>query len=108
MTDQGERTPVWPTSPFGWIAIGAAAVGLGSWVVLPMITGIFREQYPITDTWLMPAIGMALIVIAGIINLLAVWPGRQRSVVNVVAAVVVCSMAIFFSSFVIGEGLSEV
>jgi hypothetical protein len=108
VTDQREPTPAWPTKPFGWVAIGAAVVGLGSWFVLPTITGLFRERYPITDTWVMPAVGMALIVIAGIINLLAVWPGRQRSVVNIVVAVVICSMAIFFSTFVIGEGLSGV
>ncbi|PKQ20098.1 MAG: hypothetical protein CVT66_06430, partial [Actinobacteria bacterium HGW-Actinobacteria-6] len=53
-----------PDSPLGWWAIGLAVLGLGSWIVLPMITIAFRETYPVTDTWVMPAILLVLTDVA--------------------------------------------
>lgn len=96
---------LWPARPFGWVAVGSAAVGLGSWIVLPLITSLFADRYPVTDTFVMPVIGLALTVVAAIMNVLAVGPGRQRSAVSIVAAVLSVGAALFFGFFVIGEGL---
>lgn len=96
---------VWPTSAAGWLAVASAAVGLGSWVVLPLITSIFADRYPVTDTYVMPVIGVALTAIAAVINVLVVWRGGQRSGVNVVAAALTVAATLFFGFFVIGEGL---
>ena len=96
---------VWPTAARGWVALGAAAVGLGSWVVLPVITSLFADAYPVTDTYVMPVIGLVLTVLAAVVNVLAVGPGRQRSAVGIVAAGLTVGAALFFGFFVIGEGL---
>jgi len=95
---------VLPTSRLGWVALVAAAIGLGSWIVLPLLTGL-REQYPVTDTVVMPIIGLALTLIAALINVLAVWPGKQRSVLNILGAVLTGGVTLFFGVFVIGDVL---
>ena len=95
---------VLPTSRLGWVALVAAAIGLGSWILLPLLTGL-REQYPVTDTVVMPIIGLALTLIAALINVLAVWPGKQRSVLNILGAVLTGGVTLFFGVFVIGDVL---
>jgi hypothetical protein len=96
---------MWPTMLGGWVALGTAAVGLGSWIVLPVITSLFGDTYPVTDTFVMPVIGLVLTVVAAVVNVLAVGPGRQRSAVSIVAAGLTVGAALFFGFFVIGEGL---
>ena len=97
--------PTWPTARSGWIALAAAAVGLGSWIVLPIVTSLFADTFPVTDTVVMPIIGLVLVTLAAIVNVLTLWLGRQRSVMNVVATVVTVAATLFFGVFVIGEGL---
>jgi len=80
-------------------------IGIAAWVVLPIITTIFREKYPITDTWIMPAIGTVLIDVAAVFNLLCVWPWRERSVLNIVVAVLIIPIALLFTLIVVGESL---
>ncbi|HEY3548617.1 MAG TPA: hypothetical protein VGK17_21290 [Propionicimonas sp.] len=99
------QPPLWPTAGIGWLALAAAAIGLGSWIVLPIVTTVFRDSYPVTDTVVMPIIGLALVVLAAIINVLTFWLGRQRSTVNTVAIVLTVAATVFFGVFVIGEGL---
>jgi hypothetical protein len=94
-----------PTSRGGWAAVVAAAIGLGSWIVLPLVTSLFADEYPVTDTFVMPAIGLALTVVAAVVNVLVLWPGRQRSTLNVIATVLTVSATLFFGFFVVGEGL---
>ena len=98
--------PVLPKTAIGWWALGASAVGMASWVVLPVITAVFRDVYPITDTWVMPAIGTALIDVAAIMNVLVIWRWRERSVLNIVTTALTVLLALFFTLFVVGEGLS--
>jgi hypothetical protein len=95
---------VLPTSRLGWVAVVASAIGLGSWILLPLLTGL-REQYPVTDTVVMPIIGLVLTLIAAVINVLAVWPGKQRSVLNILGAVLTVGVTLFFGVFVIGDVL---
>lgn len=99
------RTSWLPTSRFGWIAVIVAALGLGSWVVLPIITTAFRDEYPITDTGAMPALGLTLTALAAVLNVLAVWRGGQRSVLSLVAMGFTVMATLVFGLFVIGEGL---
>jgi hypothetical protein len=96
---------LWPTAGSGWLALAAAAVGLGSWIVLPIVTTVFRDTYPVTDTVVMPIIGLVLVVLAAIINVLTFWLGEQRSTLNRVAIVLTVAATVFFGVFVIGEGL---
>ena len=98
-------TKILPRTKSGRWALGLTVVGIAAWVVLPIITTIFREKYPITDTWVMPAIGTVLIDVAAVFNLLCVWPWRERSVLNIVAAVLVIPMALLFTLIVVGESL---
>lgn len=95
-----------PTRPIGWVAVAAAVIGLGSWIVLPIITSIFRETYPVTDTFVMPLIGAVLIVIAAVLNPLAVWVWKQKNVLNLIAAVLTVGAALFLLPIVIGEGIA--
>jgi hypothetical protein len=53
----------------------------------------------------MPIIGLALTLIAALINVLAVWLGKQRSVLNIFGAVLTVGVTLFFGVFVIGEAL---
>ncbi|TFD79867.1 hypothetical protein [Cryobacterium fucosi] len=79
-------------------------IGLASWLILPVVTTIFRETYPVTDTWVMPAIGTVRIDAAAVLNVLCVWLWRERSVLNVIALGVTVPLALVF---VVGEGLGD-
>jgi len=96
---------VLPGKKVGRWALGLSVIGIGSWVVLPLITGAFATKYPVTNTWVMPAIGTALIDLAAVLNLLCVWPWRERSVLNILAALLVIPMALLFTLIVVGETL---
>lgn len=97
---------VWPSAGRGWVGLAAALVGLGSWIVLPLVTTVFRERYPITDTYVMPFIGLALVTAAAILNALILTWGHQRSAMNVVATISTAGATVFFGVFVIGEWIS--
>lgn len=96
---------MWPAARSGRLALWAAAVGLGSWLVLPLVTTVFRTTFPVTDTIVMPVIGLVLVVLAAIVNILVLWIGRQRSPMNIAATAVTVAASLFFGVFVIGEGL---
>jgi uncharacterized membrane protein len=97
-----------PKMAISWWALLASAVGIASWVVLPVITSVYRHTYPITDTWVMPAIGTVLIDVAAILNGLVIWRCGERSLSNIGAAVVVILMALLFTLMVVGESLAGV
>ena len=100
-----KTSPLLPTAPSGWIALAAAGIGMGSWIVLPIVTSLFADEYPVTDTIVMPIIGLVLTVLAAVVNVLVLWLARQRSLANILATVLTVSAAVFFGFFVIGEGL---
>ena len=110
--DQVPATPgaagraVLPRKPIGWWALGLAVAAMASWVVLPLITTTFRETYPITNTWVMPAIGIVLLDAAAVLSVLCVWRWRERSVLNIVALALTLPMALLFTLIVVGEGLA--
>lgn len=102
MAGQGVRW--FPSTVLGWVALLAACVGLGSWVVLPVVTTLMREEYPITDSYAMPLLGLALTAVAAVLSCVAVWRG-QRSVTSLIAMGLTVMATLFFGLFVIGEGL---
>jgi hypothetical protein len=69
-----------------------------------MLTAL-RDTFPVTDTVVMPIIGLALVTLAAIVNVIAFWLGRQRSVMNMIATVLTVAATVFFGFFVIGEGV---
>lgn len=102
------RGHFWPASGGGWAAVAASLVGLGSWVVLPVITVNLRETYPVTDTWVMPAIGLALVLIAAVVDLVCLFVWRQRSVALWLLAALTVPFAAFATLMVVGEGLAGI
>jgi hypothetical protein len=102
------RRAIVPRTAVGWWALGLTAVGIASWVALPLITVTFRDTYPITDTWIMPAIGIVLTDLAAVFDLLCVWPWHERSILNIVATVLMIPAALFFTFMGVGEGLAGV
>jgi hypothetical protein len=114
MTDQTpgagsrRRIAILPKTRFGWWALILTVIVLAVCAALPIITINFRDKYPITDTWVMPVIGTVLIDLAAVFNALCIWHWRERSVLNIVAAVLTIPTALFFTFMVIGEGLAGV
>jgi hypothetical protein len=102
------RIAILPRSKAGRWALILTVIVIAACVSLPIITITLRDKYPVTDTWVMPAIGTALIDLAAIFNVLCVWPWRERSVLNIVAAAVTIPSAIFFTFMAVGEGLAGV
>ncbi len=101
-------TRVVPGRPVGWWALAVSAVGLASWIVLPIITMTLRETYPITDTALMPVIGVVLVDVAAFFDVLCIAVWKERSLVNLAVAAVTVAAALFFTFMVVGEGLAGV
>lgn len=97
-----------PTERPGKVSIWLSVIGFASWLVLPMITMFFRESAPITDTWVMPFIGVVLMLIAAVSNFITFVFMRQRSVLNVTVFSVTTVFAIFVTTFLVGEGLAGV
>jgi uncharacterized membrane protein len=106
-TQNRRRITILPKTKVGWWAIGLAVIGIASWVILPIITITFRDKYPVTDTWVMPAIGTVLIDLAAVFSLLCVWPWRERSVLNIVAAVLTITAALLLTIMVVGESIGS-
>ncbi len=98
--------PLAPNRAIGWWTIGLSVLGLAVWVILPMITITFRERYPVTDTWVMPAIGLLLTDTAAVFNMLCLWFWKERSVLNILFAVLVIPVSLFVTFMVVGEGLA--
>lgn len=94
---------MWPTAPLSKAALVATVVSLGSWVVLPIITSLFAETVPITDTGVMPAIGVVLVDLAAAMNVLAVWWRKERAQMSVLALALTVVAALFFTFMVVGE-----
>jgi hypothetical protein len=103
-----QQRTVWPHEKPGKVALWFAAGAFTLWVILPMITGAFRETFPITDTWVMPFIGVLGVAIAAAVNLFTYVFNRQRSVMNLIALSLTVSFTVFSATFLIGEGLAGV
>lgn len=97
-----------PKRAVGWWAFGLSVAGIAAWVILPVITTVFRESYPITDTAFMPIIGVALVDAAAIFNALDLFLWKERSVLNIVAAAITIPAALFLTLTFVGEGIGGV
>ncbi|MDF9809721.1 hypothetical protein M2116_000665 [Aurantimicrobium minutum] len=98
----------WPHEKPGKVALWFAVAAFLLWLVLPMITGVFRETVPVTDTWVMPFIGVVGVGIAAAVNLFTYVFNRQRSVMNLIAMSLTVAFTVFTATFLIGEGLAGV
>jgi hypothetical protein len=99
---------VLPGTKAGRWALILTVIIIAACAALPIITINFRNTYPVTDTWVMPAIGVVLIDFAAVFNVLCVWPWRERSILNIIAAVLTVLLALFFTFMVVGESLAGV
>lgn len=99
------RIAILPRTRLGWWGLAASAIGFASWVVLPLITVTFRQKYPITNTWVMPAIGTVILDLAAVFNVLCVWRWRERSVLNGAAMALTVLAGLGVTLIVVGEGL---
>lgn len=97
-----------PQERSGKVAIWLSTIGFSSWVILPLITTFFRESAPITDTWVMPFIGVVLMLVAAVANVITFVFLRQRSVLNVVFLSVTTVYALFVTVMLVGEGLAGI
>lgn len=100
--------PVWPKESSGKSALWIGLLGLSSWIILPLITTLFRTTFPITDTYVMPVIGSVMIVGAALWNLITYVFLRQRSAMNVVMLSLTVFWAAFTTLFVVGEGIAGI
>ena len=102
------RIAILPKTRSGWWALISTVIVIAACAALPIITITLRDKYPVTDTWVMPAIGTILIDLVAVFNVLCVWPWRERSILNIIAAVLTVPSALFFTLMVVGEGLAGV
>ena len=103
-----KRISVLPKTKAGRWALILTVIIIAVCVSLPVITINFRDRYPVTDTWVMPAIGTILIDLAAVFNVLCIWLWRERSILNILFVVLTVLSALFFTFMVIGECLSGV
>ncbi len=108
MGSSPRKVRILPGTKAGWWAFGLSILGIASWIILPVITTVFGEKYPVTDSYVMPLIGTILIDIAAVFNVLCLWHWRERSVLNVILTVLVVSAALFVTVFFVGEGIAGV
>lgn len=94
----------WPQERSGKFSLLIGVIAFGIGFLLPVITGIFGETYPVTDSWVMPTIGVAVMLVAAATNIITYTFMRQRSVANLVMLSITVFWACFTATFLIGEG----
>lgn len=104
---QASGRKILPQTPLSWFGIVLGMVALSSWVVFPLISVAYREQFPVVDTWVMPAVATALVDGAAILNGCALWFRRERSLLNMVMLIVTTLAGLFFTLLVVGEAIGS-
>jgi len=89
----------------GRFALGFTAPAIGSRLLLPLITVRYRYSCPITDTWVMPAIGTGLVAVAAALNMWCVWRRGERSPANRLAAALLAAAVLFLALMMLGDRL---
>jgi cytochrome c biogenesis factor len=82
-----------------------AAAAVAAFIGFPLITMAYRSAYPIVDTWVIPAAMTVLVDAAAILSVLAVWRGRERSVLSILTLVLSVLTALFTTMMVVGESI---
>lgn len=98
----------WPDAQSGKTSLWLGVVGLGSWVILPLVTSIFGKIFPVTDSFIMPLIGVILMAIAAVANLMTYFFMRQRSLSNLVMLALTVFWFALTLTFLVGEGLAGI
>jgi hypothetical protein len=90
-----------PESSLGWWAVGLTVL------IFPVAWVLMTHTIPleILDTWVSPAILVALIDAAAVVGVLAVWRRRERSILAVVALVFSGPLAVFATIMMVLEVL---
>lgn len=78
-----------PQTRIGVVAVVVGMLALSLWMVLPMVTMNYREQYPITDSWVMPATSSVVTMLAALVNGYVVLVHKERAWLNVVMTLLV-------------------
>lgn len=91
-----------PTTPLGWWAVASTGFVVLLMLAFPLITVNYREVYPITDSWVMPAVLTLSVDAAAVLHVVAIWQKGERSNLSVVLAVITVSAALFFTFIAIG------
>lgn len=92
----------WPDSRRGIFALIYGAFALSLWVILPLTTMTFRHIYPITDTWVMPALGAGVTLSATVLNWLVFVQSITRSWIGLGLCIVLSGAALFVSMMMTG------
>lgn len=107
-TSGPNRLPFRPQTTLGVWALVFAALAIVSWFLLPLITVTYRDIYPVTDTWVMPAILTMLTDTAAVLSIWAVWRKHERAILSLLALGLMVPAALFTTFMVVGEGLAGV
>lgn len=78
-----------PQTRIGVVAVVVGLLALSLWIVFPIVTMNYREQYPITDSWVMPATSSAVTMLAALVNGYAVLVHKERAWLNMVMTLLV-------------------
>lgn len=91
--EHGKR-PILPSTSLGWWGVGVSLLGFTMFLfILPTITMMFRETYPITDSWVMPTGGAAVLLLGVALGIAALRSQeRSRLVIGVLFVTAVFSL----------------
>ncbi len=101
------RRPWLPRTRFGVVAVLVGVMALSLWIVFPMVTMNYREQYPITDSWLMPAMSSVVTMMAAVVNGYAVLVRKERAWLNLALTLFVGFISLVALMVVIGGMIFE-
>jgi hypothetical protein len=94
--------PWFPQTRLGTIATVLGAVAVSLWFVLPMVTMSYREIYPITDSWVMPATSSVVTLIAAVVSGYVVVVHKERAWVNLGMTLVLSLIALVAVTVMLG------
>jgi len=94
--------PMWPHTRIGLVELLVGVMALSLWIVFPMVTMQYREIYPVTDSWVMPAIGSVITIGAALVNGYAMSVHKERAWLNLAIMIVVGFISLMALMVMIG------
>lgn len=94
--------PLWPRTHIGLVGLLVGVLALSLWIVFPMVTMRYREIYPVTDSWVMPATSSIVTMMAALVNGYAVVVHKERSWLNMAITMLVGVMSLVALTVMIG------
>lgn len=100
------RSPgLWPSTSMGKAALIVTGAAIAAAVVMPVLTVTLRSTVPIVDTWVMPALLGALVDLAAVLGVLAVWRQKEAATMSVIALVITGAIGGFITASLVMGGL---